>query len=86
MSVSLKEFRDKLSLKKEESYDYHEIGARDIIDLYEVLFFEYGWSYSDLLEMPIPAFLATIEALKRRKLKEKEAYENARKKGKKKGL
>jgi hypothetical protein len=84
VSASIKAFRTKLDLTSEK-VSYKEVGSRDIIDLYEICFFEYGWSYEAILEMPIPAFLETIEALKRRKNKEKEAYENARKKGKKKG-
>ena len=80
----MESFRSKLNLDN-EPVKFHEIGSRDIIDLYEVIFSEYGWGYEEIMEIPIPAFLETIEALKRRKEKERKAYEDARKKSKKKG-
>jgi len=65
----LEEFRKKLRIQKElnEKVSHKETSSEDVIDLYEICFSEYGWSYEALMEMPIPTFLETIEALKRRK-------------------
>jgi hypothetical protein len=46
------------------------------------MFSEYGWSFNDIMELPIPSFLETIEALKRRKEKELKASKGKVKKGK----
>lgn len=54
--------------------------SESIIDLFEVCFMEYGWSYEELMELPIPVFLETIGALKRRKDAERKAILSAGKK------
>jgi hypothetical protein len=51
----------------EGKVQHKEISSEDIIGLYEVCFSEYGWDWETTMEMPIPVFLETIEALKRRK-------------------
>jgi len=83
MSASIKEFKERLKLEKDDlnaKVSHKETNSDDIIGLYEVCFMEYGWSYEELMELPIPVFLETIEALKRRK----EAEIKSMKKGKKK--
>jgi hypothetical protein len=47
----------------DEKVNHKETGSRDIIALYEICFTEYGWGYEELMEVPIPAFLETIEIL-----------------------
>jgi hypothetical protein len=64
----------------DEKVNHKETGSRDIIALYEICFTEYGWGYEELMEVPIPAFLETIEALKRRKETEVKAYKKGNKK------
>jgi hypothetical protein len=69
----LEEFRKKLRMTKEldEKVSHKEFGSSDVISLYEICFKEYGWGYEELMDMPIPVFMQTIEALKERKEKEK---------------
>jgi len=84
----MKEFRERLRVEKEnldEKVDHKETGPKDIIGLYELCFTEYGWGYEELMEVPIPAFLETIEALKRRKENEMKAYKKGNKKERMKG-
>jgi len=64
-----------------EKLEHKELGSRDIIDIYEIMFSEYGWSYQEIMNIPIPSFLETIEALKRRKEKEAKAMKGKKKKG-----
>ena len=68
----MEEFRKKLRVEKDldERVSHKEVTSQDVISLYEICFKEYGWSYEDLMNMPIPVFLETIEALKRRKKEE----------------
>lgn len=68
----MEEFRKKLRIQKDldGKASHKEFNSEDVISLYEICFMEYGWSYDDLMNMPIPVFLETIEALKRRKKEE----------------
>ncbi len=59
--------------------DYKETKSRDVIDLFEILFSEYGWSYDEVMSIPIPAFIETVGALKRRKENELKISRNAMK-------
>ena len=70
--------------KDDERINYKETNSVDVIGLFEIIFFEYKWSFDYVMELPIPTFMEIIEALKRRKEAEIKAYEKA--KGKKKGL
>jgi hypothetical protein len=63
-----------------EKVSHKPVGSKDIIDLYEICFSEYGWSYEELMDMPIPVFIETIEALKRRKVSEAKAYKKPKNK------
>lgn len=69
----------------DKKIEHKEMGSRDIIDIYEIMFHEYGWSYEEIMNIPIPSFLETIEALKRRKEKEVKASKG-KKKGKRMGV
>lgn len=89
MSASIKEFKERIkfnSEKLDEKVSHKETTSKDIISLYEVCFSEYGWSYEELMELPIPVFLETIEALKRRKEQEIKASKSKGKKGRISGL
>ena len=79
----MEEFRKKIRMNKEldEKVNHKEFDSSDIISLYEICFSEYGWSYEDLMEMPIPTFMETIEALKRRKENEIKEMKKGSKKG-----
>ena len=84
MSASLEEFRNRLRMESDlgdEKVSHKEFGSIDVINLYEICFSEYGWGYEDLMEMPIPTFMETIEALKRRKEAELKAIKSSGKKG-----
>ena len=82
MSASIEDFKKKLRIEKDdfsEKVSHKETSSQDIISLYEVCFMEYGWGYEELMELPIPVFLETIEALKRRKEDEVKAYKKGSK-------
>ena len=68
----------------DEKLKYKPLTSNDLIDLYELTFSEYSWSYWDLMVMPIPSFFDTVEALKRRKEAEIKAHKDAMKKNKRK--
>ena len=83
MSASIKEFKERLKLEKDDlnaKVSHKETNSDDIIGLYEVCFMEYGWGYEELMELPIPVFLETIEALNRRKQDEIKMYKKGNKK------
>jgi hypothetical protein len=82
VNASLEEFRKKIRLDDDVSgkANHKEISSEDVINLYEICFSEYGWSYEELMETPIPVFFETIEALKRRKNEEAKAIKNSGKK------
>jgi len=83
VSASVKEFREKLRLPFNDfkkSMNYKETKSCDVIALYEVCFMEYGWSYDEIMELPIPVFMETIGALKKRKEAEIKAMKSGRKK------
>ncbi len=77
----MEEFRKKLRIQKDldGKASHKEFNSEDVISLYEICFMEYGWSYNEIMELPIPVFLETIEALKRRK---EEEVKNLKKKRK----
>lgn len=82
MSASIKEFKERIkfnSEKLDEKVQHKETKSTDVIDLYERCFFEYGWRYEELMELPVPVFLEIIEALKRRKESEAKPYKKKRK-------
>ena len=57
----------------------------DIIGLYEKLYNFYGWNYWDLMCLPIPVLVTTLEALQKRLEEENKAREKALKDSKNKG-
>lgn len=56
----------------------------DYIGLYEQMFVTYGWTYWDIMCLPIPVFVTTLEALRLRLEREEKAQKDALKKSKNK--
>jgi hypothetical protein len=64
----------------DEKVNHKEFDSSDIISLYEICFSEYGWGYEEIMELPIPVFLETIEALRKRKEEEIKSMKKGKKK------
>ena len=83
MSASLEEFRNRLRMENDftkEKVSHKEFSSIDVINLYEICFSEYGWGYEEIMELPIPVFLETIEALRKRKEEEIKSMKKGKKK------
>ena len=68
--------------KKEKGTQYKRMSSNDFIDNYEIVFKTYGWTYWDLMCVPIPVFINTLGALNRRLKREEKQLKDSQKKGK----
>ena len=55
-----------------------------MIDNYEIMMKEYGWTYWTLQSLPIPVYIMLVEAMGRRYDRELKAHKEAMRKSKRK--